>query len=42
MAPPYIYLIQMTDSPVARGDRYIFQLDVHVVFGWSFEKLVSN
>lgn len=32
MAPSNIDLIQMADSPIARGDSYVFELDVHVVF----------
>lgn len=33
MAPPYVHLVQMADSTVARGNSDIFELNVHIVFG---------
>ena len=35
MTPPNIDLIEMADSSVAGGDGYVFELDVHVVFGYA-------
>lgn len=34
MASPNIDLIEMADSAIARGDGDVFELDVHVVFGY--------
>ncbi len=33
MTPPDVHLIKMADSAVARGNRNVFELDIHVVFG---------
>lgn len=34
MTPPYVDLIEMADSTIPRGNGDIFELDVHIVFGW--------
>lgn len=41
VASPDIDLIEMADSAIARGDGDVFQLDVHVVFGYG-EILVAR
>jgi len=37
MRAPYIHLVEMADSPVARRHSDILKLDVHVVFGCKCE-----
>lgn len=32
MTPPDVYLIQMADATIARGNGYILELYIHVVF----------
>ena len=34
MAATDVHLVQMRHAPVARGDRDVLELDVHVVFGF--------
>lgn len=43
MASSDIDLIEMTDSAVARSDGDVFELDVHVVFGyWGLKTSVAR
>lgn len=39
MATSDVDLVEMGDAAIARGDGDVFQLDVHVVFG--FEELAA-
>lgn len=41
MAPPDIDLIEMTDPAIARGDRDVFELYVHIVLGYSIKRQSS-
>jgi hypothetical protein len=41
MRTPDVDLIQMTDSPVARSDCDIFELNVHIIFGYN-SHYISN
>lgn len=37
MTPTYINLVQMAYSTIAGGDRDIFELYVHVIFGYRID-----
>jgi hypothetical protein len=39
MRPPNVNLVEMADSPIARSDSDIFELNVHIIFGCSTHKI---
>jgi hypothetical protein len=42
MASSNVNLVKMADPAIAGGDGYVFELDIHVVFGYRFAVLFSK
>ena len=42
MATPYVNLVKMADSTVSRSNSDIFELHVHIVFGYHIGKSAAS